>query len=113
MIGSSGHKVWCRYVCFQSYVLKFWIMELVQIIINSFLHLKVNKKQQNFFLTWLKYLIIRAVSHIKASQFHSHLIAAGLAHSKGHFNYVGLGLLQHLLGDRNVQSQLDMCDVDL
>lgn len=62
-------------------------------------------------VTWLKCFIIGAVCYIEPPQFNSHLVAARLAHSEGHFHHVGLGLLKDLLGDRNVQSQLYVSDV--
>lgn len=62
-------------------------------------------------ITWLKDFIIGAIGHIETPQFNSHLIAAGLAHSEGHFHHIGLGFLKDLLGNRNVQSQLYVSDV--
>lgn len=61
-------------------------------------------------VTWLEYFIIGAVCHVEPPQFNSHLVAAGLAHSEGHFHHVGLGFLKDLLGDGNVQSQLYVSD---
>lgn len=61
--------------------------------------------------TWLEYLVIGAVGHVEAPQLHSHLVAACLAHGEGHFDHVGLWLLQNLLRDGDVQRQLDVSDV--
>lgn len=62
--------------------------------------------------TWLKYLVIRAVGHIEATQLDSNLIASGLAHCKGHFDYIRLWFLQNLLCHRDVQSHFNVGDVD-
>lgn len=62
--------------------------------------------------TWLENLVIGAVGHVEASQLHGHLVAACLAHCEGHFDHVGLWLLQNLLRDGDVQCQLDVGDVD-
>lgn len=62
--------------------------------------------------TWLEYLVIWTVSHIEAAQLDSNLIASGLAHCEGHFDYIGLWFLQNLLRNRDVQSQFNVGDVD-
>lgn len=62
--------------------------------------------------TWLEYLVIRAVCHIEATQLDGNLIASGLAHCEGHFDYVGLWFLQNFLCNRDVQSQFNVSDVD-
>jgi len=62
--------------------------------------------------TWLKYLVIRAVGHIEATKLDSNFVASGLAHSEGDFYHIGLWILQNLLCHRDVQSQLDVGDVD-
>lgn len=62
--------------------------------------------------TWLENLVIRTVGHVEAAQLHSDLVASCLAHGEGHFDHVGLWLLQNLLRDGDVQRQLDVSDVD-
>ena len=62
--------------------------------------------------TWLKYLVVGAVCHVESTQFDRYLIASSLAYGEGHFDYVGLRVLKNLLGDRDIQSRLDMSDVD-
>lgn len=62
--------------------------------------------------TWLKYLVIRAVGHIEASQLDSNLIASGLAYCEGYFDYIGLWFLKNFLCNRDVQSQFNVGDVD-
>lgn len=62
--------------------------------------------------TWLKYLVIRTISHIEAAQLDSNLIASSFAYCKGNFYNVGLRFLQNLLCDRDVQGQFNVGDVD-
>lgn len=63
-------------------------------------------------VTWLEYLIVRAVSHIETTQLHSNLIASSLAHREGYFDYIGLWLLKDFLRNGDVQSQFNVGDVD-
>lgn len=62
--------------------------------------------------TWLKYFVIRAVGHIEAAQLDGNLVASSFAHCEGDFDDVGLWFLKNLLCYRDVQSQLNMGDVD-
>lgn len=63
-------------------------------------------------VTWLKYLIVGAVSHIETTQLHGNLIASSLAHREGYFDYIGLWFLKDFLCHGNVQSQFNVGDVD-
>lgn len=60
----------------------------------------------------MEYLIVRAVCYIEATQLHGNLIASGLPHREGYFDYIRLWFLKDFLCNRDVQSQFDVGDVD-
>lgn len=62
--------------------------------------------------TWLECLVIRAVGHIEPTQLDSNLITSGLAHCECHFDYIRLWFVQNFLCNRDVQSHLNVGDVD-
>lgn len=63
-------------------------------------------------VTWLEYLVVRAVSHIEATQLHGNLIASSLADREGYFDHIGLWFLKDFLCHGDVQCQFNVSDVD-